>query len=271
MSFYNTFRQPYLDGDDGVNLGGGSTEGQQSQSTTTGAGETQEQMFKLKYNHEEREIPYSQAVELAQKGMNYDKVMEKLQGLENNPGLSWINAQAQRYGMTVDEFVNAMKQQEEQEQLNQLVQQNIPQEYAQEMLENRRFRQQYQSEREAMQQRIKTEAMYQEFLDSYPDINPDNIPQEVWNEVGKGRSLLDAYVRHENKTLRDQLTKFQTKEQVTAANQANAQVSTGSVKGGGAPESGFISREVYDANKGNQNWMQKNYDNIIKSMKKWGK
>ena len=269
---FNVFRTPYLDADTGVSDAGASTQAEaQAQNTTTDAGTQQEPTFRLKYNHEEREIPYSQAVELAQKGMNYDKVIEKLQGLESNPGLSWVQSQAQRYGMSVDQFVDAMKQQEEQEQLNQLIQQNIPDEYAKEMLENRKFREQYQQERDASQKKTKENAMYQEFLASYPDIKPDQIPPDVWKEVNQGRNLLDAYVRYENKALKDQITKFQTKEQVAGTNQANAQASTGSAKGQGLPDSGYIAKEVYEQHKGDPTWMQKNYDTLIKSMRKWGK
>jgi hypothetical protein len=35
------------------------------------------QTIKVKFNHEEKEIPYEEAVQLAQKGMNYDKAVER--------------------------------------------------------------------------------------------------------------------------------------------------------------------------------------------------
>ena len=53
--------------------------------------------------------------------------------------------------------------------------------------------------------------------------------------------------------------------------QANAATSTGSAKGTGKPVAGYIPKEVFEANKGNQDWLSKNYDTLIKSMKKWGK
>jgi hypothetical protein len=46
--------------------------------------------LKIKYNSEEMELDADRARELAQKGMNYDKVQEKLQALETDPRLSFI-------------------------------------------------------------------------------------------------------------------------------------------------------------------------------------
>lgn len=268
------FRQPYLDADNGTNLSGGGAPadptGQQVDPPQSAGNQQDPAPFlTVKYNKNEVPLDKDRAIEFAQKGMNYDHVYSELDQFRNHPGLSWLNNQAQRYGMSVERLIEAYQQQEEQEQLNQLVQQNIPQEYAQEMLENRRFRQQYQAEREANQQKIKVEKMYEEFLSAYPDTKGEDIPSEVWREVEQGKNLLDAYIKHENKLLRGQLQVVQTKEQAAAANQANAQASTGSAKGQGIPDSGFISKEVYEANKESQEWMLKNYDQIKKSMGKW--
>ena len=275
---FNMFGQPYLDVDTGANLGGGGipadtagqqTTTQQADTTQTGGQQQTEPFLTIKYNKDEVPLDKNRAIEYAQKGMNYDHVYNELTQLRNHPGMSYLNTQAQRYGMTVDQYVQAVQEAEEREQLNQLVQNNIPQEYAQEMLENRKFRQQYQAERQANQQRETTNRMYQEFLDTYPDIKPEEIPPEVWQEVKQGKNLLDAYVRHENKSLKDKLNGFQTREQAAQANQANANSSTGSAKGNGLPDSGFISKEVFEANKGNQKWMYDNYDKVRKSMGKW--
>lgn len=45
------------------------------------------QTIKVKYNHEEKELPIDEVRVLAQKGMNYDKLSEKLPKVRVRPGL----------------------------------------------------------------------------------------------------------------------------------------------------------------------------------------
>ncbi|MDR0937167.1 MAG: hypothetical protein LBM98_10840 [Oscillospiraceae bacterium] len=41
-----------------------------------------------------------------------------------------------------------------------------------------------------------------EFLRDYPEVAPREIPEEVWNAVNKGKSLVSAYLLWENSQLR---------------------------------------------------------------------
>lgn len=227
----------------------------------------------VKYNKDEVSLDRDRAIEYAQKGMNYDHVYEELNQLRNNPGMSYLDKQAQQYGMTVEQLVQAYQQQEQQEELNNLIQNNIPPHFAQEMLENRKFREQYQTERETNQQKTQQEQMYNEFLQTYPEFNDpqkaNEISVDVWARVQQGKNLTDAYNEHKVKEYQKQFEALQTKEQAAAANQANALSSTGSVKSEGVPSTGYISKDVFEANKGNQKWMYEHFDEIKKSMGKW--
>jgi hypothetical protein len=71
-----------------------------TEETEVEAPETQEQepqteqpeqtpFLKVKYNKEEMELDEERARELAQKGLNYDKTIERLQALESDPRLSF--------------------------------------------------------------------------------------------------------------------------------------------------------------------------------------
>lgn len=226
---------------------------------------------KAKYNHEPVKVEsIDQVIEGFQKGLNYDKVVEKLNSLQNNPALSWAEQQAKMYGFqTVEQYIEAVNKQQEQERLNQLVQQNIPEEYAKEMLENRKFREQYESQQEQRQEQQRQQQDFQSFLEAYPDIKPDTIPPEVWMEHQKGKSLIDAYRAHENTLLRQRVAEYEQKMQVQQANVQNAQTSTGSLTGQGNVPNDFITKETFETNRNNQAWMSKNYDNLVKSMKKW--
>ena len=188
--------------------------------------------------------------------------------LKNNPHLSYLEKKAQRLGITVEKLIENDQKWEQQQKLNELVQRNIPKEYAEKLLKvdeleqwKAQQEQQRQAEQQRQQQQQYKQQMYAEFLQMYPEVKPEQIPKEVWQMVQQGHRLASAYAIHENKLLKQQ---YQTQE----ANAKNAGSSTGSVKSPGAT-GGFISREQFDANKGNMNWVQKNLDLIEKSRKHW--
>jgi hypothetical protein len=192
--------------------------------------------------------------------------------LKKHPHLSYLEEVARSSEMTVDQLIENDRKFREQQRLNELIQKNIPEEYAREMLENRKLREEYMAEKQAKEQGERQQKMYQEFFEAYPEFNDpkkaNEIPAEVWKEVKQGRSLLDAYARYENKRLKDEMTKFQQQQQTQAANQKNAESSTGSVKSPGAT-GGYISREQFDANKHDIGWVLKNLKTIEESRKHW--
>ena len=188
--------------------------------------------------------------------------------LKNHPHLSYLEQKAQRFGITVEKLIENDQKWEQQRRLNELVQNNIPKEYAEKLLKVDELEQwkaqtekQRQEEQRKQQEQQYKQQMYAEFLQMYPDVKPEQIPSEVWQLVSQGHRLAGAYAIHENKLLKQQ---FQTQE----ANTKNAASSTGSVKTPGAT-GGFISREQFDANKGDMKWVQKNLKRIEESRKHW--
>jgi hypothetical protein len=188
--------------------------------------------------------------------------------LKSNPHLSYLEQKAQRLGMTVEQLIENDRKYEEQQKLNELIQKNIPPEYAEKLLkvdELEKWKAQTEQERQAeiqrQQQQQYKQQMYAEFMQMYPDVKPEQIPAEVWQLVNQGHRLASAYAIHENKLLKQQ-------QQTQQANLKNAEGSTGSVKTQGKT-GGYISREQFDANKSNQNWVMKNLDLIEESRKHW--
>lgn len=156
--------------------------------------------------------------------------------LKSNPHLSYLEQKAQKLGISIDQLIDNDRKFEEQEALNKLVQQNIPEEYAKEMLENRKFREQYQTEKQTREQKETEQKMYADFLDTYPDVKPEDVPAEVWKEVKAGRNLTDAYMRYENKQLKTRIAGVQQQEQTHQANEKNAETSTGAAKNTSKPQ-----------------------------------
>ena len=179
--------------------------------------------LRVKYNKEELELDEERARELAQKGLNYDKVQERLQQFESDPRLKFIEQLASQHNMTPDEYIQAVQQQQEQERIQQLVEQGISEEVAQEMLENRKFREQFENEKKAKAEEEKKNAQYNEFFDYFRQANgrdfapdKDEIPPSVWEAANNGVPLKFAYMEHQNNVLQQQL-------QTLKQNQANAQ------------------------------------------------
>jgi hypothetical protein len=196
--------------------------------------------LKVKYNKEEMELDEERARELAQKGLNYDKTLERLQALESDPRLAFIEQLASQHNMTPQEYIEAVKQQQEQERINQLVEQGISEEIAQELLENRKFREQFDAEKKAKAEEEKKNADYNEFFDYYREANgrdfvpnQDTIPQSVWDATEKGVPLKFAYMMHENSQLRNQLTTLKQNE----SNAKKAPVGSVTAHGGNQIES----------------------------------
>lgn len=232
--------------------------------------------LRVKFNHEEKELPYEEAVLYAQKGMNYDKLQERLQQLESNPALSWVDKQAKAYGLTTEQYIEAVNQQQEQQKLQQLLEQNIPEEYAKEMLDNRKFREQFETERQTKARQEQDQKDQIAFLEHFEKVNKrpfnsqiDQFPQEFWSEVQNGRKLKDVYNEYRTNTLESKLAELEQKIQTQQANTQNAQTSTGSLTGQGGVPTDFISKETFESNRSNQSWLSKNYDNLVKSMGKW--
>jgi hypothetical protein len=193
--------------------------------------------LKLKYNHEELDVDEEKARELAQMGMNYPKLQEKLQALESDPRLSFVEELAKANNMDVPAYLEAVKQQREEERLDELLQKNIPEEYAREMLDNRKFRQEFESEKQTKAQEAKANAEFSEFFTYFKQANDrdfnadkDEIPQSVWEANHSGVPLKFAYMEHQNNQFKSQLQTFKQ-------NQLNASKSpVGSVTAHGSTE-----------------------------------
>lgn len=134
-----------------------------------------------------------------------------------------------------------------------------------EIVEGKKFREQYNETQRQQAERTKQEADYKAFLDAYPDVEPQDVPQSVWDEVSKGKSLVDAYARHENQTLRQKLAEVEQAKQIEQQNQMNAANSTGSMTGKtGDTPTFFTQKQVNDMSTAEVN---KHWAAINQSMK----
>lgn len=165
----------------------------------------EEQRIRIKYNHEERELTLEEATQLAQKGMNYDKLQQKFNEAQNNPGLAYLNKLAERSGTSIENLVSYWEEQETQAELNQLIQNNIPEEYAREMIENKKFREQMEQKERQAQLESKQHQEFDDFFKTFTDVKPESIPAEVWQRNEEGVPLKYAYMEHEYNQLKNEM------------------------------------------------------------------
>lgn len=182
------------------------------------------------------------------------------QKYESDPSIQFVKRMADMYGLTPEQYIEAVRQQEEQAKLNELVQQNIPEELAKEILENRKFREETLAERRARQEEERQRKEFMDFFQNYPDVKPEEIPQEVWERNAQGVPLKYAYMEYEHKNLKDRLGKLEK-------NNSNSQSTAGSVTGQGAPEGAFFTREQVE--KMSVAEVNRHWKAITESMKRW--
>jgi len=229
---------------------------QTQESTTTQQVETP-QSIRVKYNHQELELPYEEAVTHIQKGMNFDKAVERARQEARDQAYADMGYEWKGKPITTEaEYKQAVRESELENKIRSQYA-NVPDDVVEEILEGKRFREQYQTQQqqlEAQKQQAqeqqdyvsRRDSMYEEYLSEFPDHTPETIPKEVWAEANKwlqsggreGRRLADALTRHNWK-------QNQAQTQAAEANQNNAAASTGSVKGQGVPK-GPLTEEMIE-------------------------
>ena len=165
---------------------------------------------KIKYNKENyRPKDVDELVTNFQKGMNYDKIHTQLEEYKTkvedlSTKASFLEEMAKKFGFeNISEYQDAVKKAWEQEEIEKLVEQNIPESVATELLESRKFREEYQKMQEQKQQEEKEKTMMKEFIEEFPDVKPEEIPKEVWEMVSNGKDLTSAYALYKIKHIDD--------------------------------------------------------------------
>jgi len=106
------------------------------------------------------------------------------------------------------------------------------------------------------------------------DIAQDaQVYHDVKKEAGEtGKDLTDVFAKIHNKTLISRLAELEAKLKAQETNASNAASSPGSVKADGdtTATGDFITPEAFEQNRGNPQWVRKNYEKIVKSRPKWG-
>lgn len=197
---------------------------------------TQPQKIKIKFNKEERELDLEEAAQLAQKGLNYEKAIERArqeaaqQAKDEAIALMGMNWN----GKPITTEAEYKQAKAEQELMQKYQDRDLPEEVIQELLESRRDREERKAKEQAQQQEQEKLSTWNEFFEYFEEVNErpfdakkDALPAEVEEAIQKGVSPLNAYMKHHSKELRNQL-------KIAKQNQTNiSRAPVGSVTAGG--------------------------------------
>lgn len=171
-----------------------------------GAGETPPEPYKLrvKYNHDEMELAEEEAIPLIQKGMNYDKAVERAaqearqQAVDEyiaNQNLEWNGNPI----TTEAEYNMALYEQE-------LTEKGVsPEEITRLVSEHPEVRKAHEIAEQNARNEDSTRE-FREFVAEYPQVKPEEIPVEVFQYQNQTRKpLVDCMRWNENRLLKEQV------------------------------------------------------------------
>ena len=207
----------------------------EEQSEEPGA-ETEEgnQFLEIDYLGNKEQLTREQAKELAQKGRNYDHVVEERDRLRGEAGKynKFLEELAERAGLSIDEQIDRTRamwlMNDEFDKGNEISE-------ADALLQVQRAKNTPAPKEEDKPEENATNTMIDRFLAIYPDVKATEIPKEVWDAAKQTGDLLGSYQAFEIKRLKAE----NEKAKQDARNERNAQRSTGPRKSSG-------SRKVLD-------------------------
>lgn len=212
-----------------------SNETEEENQTDTGSEEEKEIDYtpfleaiskKTKYNKEPVKVKdFDEVINNFQKGLNYDKMVEKYNNLEHSKVFSYVSKKAQELGMNVEEYMNQVEQYEkeqekakEQEKINEMVANGVPEDVAKEVVATSQLRKQLQEEKNQLEKEKKKKEEndkknreYADFLDAFPDVKAEDIPKEVFLDAQKS-NLTTAYLKWQNAEQKKQIERLKQNE-----------------------------------------------------------
>lgn len=186
---------------------------------------------KVKYNKENVTIEsLEELINGYQKGLNYDKKVQELESLQNSKAEVYIKQKADEMGISVDEYMDQVEEYEkqqkaekDQERLEEMMESGVPEELAKEVIATAELRRQLQQKEnelkekeEASKKKEQENKEYEEFMKNFPDVNPEDIPKEVFEDAVNS-NLSSAYMKYKMKDLENQLKVAKQNEENSAS------------------------------------------------------
>ncbi len=198
------------------------------------------QTLKIKYNGKEQEITIEKAVELAQKGMNYDKVLNERNGLRVDARASeLIHRLAEESAMDIEEYVGFVEEQQKAMILQREIESirdkypDMPENAIKELASSRAAEKARKNAKAAEERKRAAEEAEQkpwiEFLKEFPEYK-DELPNDVIAYIKNGSTPIEAMLRFKLDTSEQKIKELEGKLTSQEQNTKNKQKSVGSVE-----------------------------------------
>ena len=171
--------------------------------------------FTLKHLDEVRTVNREEVIALAQKGMDYDRIRDKLEkvSLENAEAaqtLEFVRSMAERSNCSAEDFMDSitagMRAKADRSDYDSVLAE-VKMERREKAISERE--QKLAGAQEAAAQKSEADSKRQQDIQNlvaaFPDVKAETIPQDVWKEVAKGKSLTETYAVYEAARLRTEL------------------------------------------------------------------
>lgn len=218
----------------------GEPEAEQTEEPKNAKEQKQDQLYTLEHFSGNRDVTLAEMKVLAQKGMDYDRKVDSLQG--KLAGYEeFIGAVAAGSGLSPDQFMDVsrakmlvMSEKEKGNTLTEaqaLLRVQAERKTKAEQAETERIQQQ--KAQEAAAKKRRDEAITA-FAKARPEVKSTDIPAEVWAEFNRSGDLLGAYAVHESAKQAKTIAELEKKLAAMENNAKAAQKSTGSSKSAGS-------------------------------------
>lgn len=244
---------------EGEDSGAAEQEPEADQPKDTGAEEptgdepnTDEQpdtdQYELKHLDEVRTVGREEVIALAQKGMDYDRIRAKLDEREGKEAeaYAFLDTLAKEQGVSVEDFMDSTKASLRAKRdgldYNAALQSVRMERREAALAERERKLTEAQTKKTEQDEADKRRTQdIADFRAAFPDVDGKSIPKEVWADVSRGMTLLNAYTKYDNARIRAELD---------AEKQAaeNAKKSAGSRSESGKSKRDLLDELWYDGN-----------------------
>lgn len=200
-----------------------------------------EEQFSLKVNGNTYQVPREKMTELAQKGMDYDRVRQQRDAArafqqENESTIASLKALAESVspGMTISDLIDRMR-------VNMLVAQDVPEAVATERVarENaeRMLREKSDAESAEATKKERVNAEIRDFQAKYPgvDVSEREI-REMSGDLAAGMSFVEAYQKRQLQGKESALESLRRQLEAEKKNNQNRASSPGSQSDAGSPK-----------------------------------
>lgn len=184
--------------------------------------------FTFEANGQQMSMTMAELQSAAARVQQADQIIRQQNQMRTSPEMQLIARLAAKSGMSTAQYVQAVEQQMQQQEVERMKQAGIPEAYARRLMElEQKERAREQAEQQAAR-KAGTDRDFREFVEAYPDVK--EFPAEVIEAIKGGAKPLHAYQAYENRQLKAQLAALRKNEE-------NRKKTPGSLAGDGpAPD-----------------------------------